>query len=63
MMNIESEVRDIKQHLAEISKKIDELMYKREIAPMMKLTEGSLSEFFESEPDIYKIEDLKVSYK
>ena len=29
----------------------------------MKLAERSLSGFLEVEPDIYKIEDLKVSYK
>jgi len=63
MMNIESEVRDIKQHIIEISKKIDELMYEREISAMMKLAEKSLSEFFEDDPDIYRIEDLKVRYK
>jgi len=63
MMNIEAEVRDMKQHIIEISKKMDELLYEREIISMMKLAERSLSSFFESEPDIYKIEDLKVRYK
>jgi len=62
-MSIETEVRDIKQHLIEISKKIDELMYEREITAMMKLSEESLSGFFEGEPDIYKMADLKVRYK
>jgi hypothetical protein len=62
-MNIEAEVRDMKQHIIEISKKMDELLYEREIVSMMKLAERSLSGFFESEPDIYKIEDLKVRYK
>ena len=62
-MSIETEVRDIKQHLIEISKKIDELMYEREITAMMKLSEKSLSGFFEKEPDIYKMADLKVRYK
>jgi len=62
-MNIEAEVRDIKQHVIEISKKIDELMYEREIIAMMKLAQRSLSGFFEGEPDIYKITDLKVRYK
>jgi hypothetical protein len=62
-MNIESEVRDIKQHIIEISRKIDELMYEREVSAMMKLAEKSLSEFFEGEPAIYGIEDLKVRYK
>ncbi|PIU56121.1 MAG: hypothetical protein COS87_03125 [Chloroflexi bacterium CG07_land_8_20_14_0_80_45_17] len=62
-MNIEAEVRDMKQHIIEISKKMDELLYEREIISMMKLAERSLSSFFESEPDIYTIEDLKVRYK
>jgi len=57
-MNIEIEVRAIKQQLIEISKKIDELMCEREITGMMKLSEKSLSEFFEEEPNIYKITDL-----
>ncbi|GAI50620.1 unnamed protein product, partial [marine sediment metagenome] len=54
MMNIEAEVRDMKQHVIEISRKIDELIYEREITAMMKLSERSLSGFLESEPDIYK---------
>ena len=62
MMNIESEVRDIKQRIIELSRKLDELLYERDTASMMKLAERSLSEFFEDEPDIYRIEDLKVRY-
>jgi len=62
-MNIEAEVRDIKQHIIEISKKMDALLQERETVSIMKLAEGSLSKFIESEPDIYKIEDLKVRYK
>ena len=63
MTNIEAEVRDMKQHIVELSKKIDQLLYEREIVSMMKLTERSLSGFFDGEPDIYGIEDLKVSYR
>ncbi|MCK4736163.1 MAG: hypothetical protein KAT65_27160 [Methanophagales archaeon] len=62
-MSIEAEIRDTKQHLIDISEKIDELLYEREIVSIMKLAEQSLSEFFEDEPDIYRIEDLKVRYK
>jgi hypothetical protein len=61
-LNIEAEVRDIKRHLIEISKKIDELLYEREITSIMKLAEKTLSGFFEGEEDIYKITDLKVRY-
>jgi len=28
----------------------------------MKLAEGSLKEFFEEEPDLYSLRDLKVRY-
>lgn len=56
-MSIEAEVREIKQHVIGISEKIDELMYEREMTALMKLAEKSLSEFFEEEPDIYKIAD------
>jgi hypothetical protein len=62
-MNIEAEVRDMKQHIVEISKKIDELLLERETVAMMQLAERSLSRFVETEPAIYKIEDLKVRYK
>ena len=58
-MGIEVEIKDIKQHLAEISKKLDELLYEREIISLMKLSEKYLSEFLENEPDIYTVEDLK----
>ncbi len=63
MIDIETEVRDIKRYVIEISKKFDELLYEKEIVSMMKLSERSLSVFFENEPDIYKITDLKVRYK
>ena len=61
-LNIEAEVRNIKQHVIEISRKIDELFYEREMTSMMKLAEKTLSGFFEGEEDLYKITDLKVRY-
>ena len=62
-MKIESEIKDIKMHLTEISKKINGLMHEREVAAMMSLSEKSLSQFFEEEPEIYQLKDLKVRYK
>jgi len=61
--NIEADVRDIKQHLSEISRMIEELLYEREVVSMMKLAEKSLSDFFEDEEDLYTIKDLKVRYR
>lgn len=59
-MNIEAEVRDLKLQIARMSEKIDGLLSERETVSMMKLAEASLSEFLEREPDMYRIEDLKV---
>ncbi len=61
MINLEAEVTDIKRHVIEISAKLDELLYEKEIIAMMKLSEESLSHFLKEEPDIYKITDLKVT--
>jgi hypothetical protein len=43
MMGIEAEVWDIKQHIIDIQKKMDELMYERDITALMKLAEKSVS--------------------
>ncbi len=63
MKDIEDDIRDIKQQVMEISKKVDELLYEKEISSLMKLSDKSLAEFFENEPDIYRLKDLKVRYK
>jgi len=59
-MNIEAELADIKRLLTEISRKLDELLEEKEITAMMNLSEVSLKDFLENEPDIYSIEDVKV---
>ncbi len=63
MINIEAEVKEIKERVIEISRKLDDLMYEKEMLAMMKLSEKSLSEFLEEEKDLYKISDLKMRYK
>jgi len=62
-MSIEAELADIKRLLTEISRKLDELLEEKEITAMMKLSEVSLKDFLEDEPDIYSIEDVKVRYR
>lgn len=62
MTDMEADIKDIKQQMREISKKIDELVYEREISLFMKLSGRSLSEFLEDEPDVYSLNDLKVRY-
>lgn len=63
MINIEAEIKEIKERVIEISRKLDDLMYEKEMLAMMKLSEKSLSEFLEEEKDLYKISDLKMRYK
>lgn len=46
MMNLESEVRDIKQNVIDLSLKVDVLLHEREMITMMKLSEVSLKSFF-----------------
>ena len=62
-MSIETELADIKKLLIEISRKLDELLEEKEITAIMKLSEVSLKDFLEDEPDIYSIEDVKVRYR
>jgi hypothetical protein len=61
-MNLEAEVQDVKQHVLEILRRMDDLIYERELVSLMKLTGQSLSEFLEAEPDIYTLADLRVRY-
>ena len=37
-------------------------MHERELILLMQLTEHSLSEFLEAEPDLYTLADLKLRY-
>ena len=60
---IEKDVKEIKSQLIDISKKLDELLYERDISVLMKLSEKSLINFFESEDVVYNISDLKIRYK
>ncbi|WP_456369393.1 hypothetical protein [Geoglobus sp.] len=62
-MGIEAELADIKRILTEMSRKLDELLEEREITAMMKLSEVSLKDFLDDEPDIYSIKDVKVRYR
>jgi len=62
-MGIESDLAEVKKMLTDISRKLDEISEERKITSMMKLSEVSLKEFLENEPDIYSIEDLKVRYR
>jgi hypothetical protein len=62
-MDIEAEVMDIKQKLTDISRKMDDLLDDSVTIGLMKLSEDSISELYEGEPDLYSIKDLMVRFK
>ncbi|MFW6109756.1 MAG: hypothetical protein ACOC6N_04830 [archaeon] len=61
-MEIESEIREIKDLLHELNAKLDIIMDEREGNALMKLSETALKDFFDKEPVLYSINDVKVRY-
>ncbi|WNZ29550.1 MAG: hypothetical protein IAX21_01370 [Candidatus Bathyarchaeota archaeon] len=62
-MNIEIDVKEIKDMLSVLNKKIDAILENKETCSLMMLTEKSMKEFMMNEPDLYSIKDVKVRYK
>jgi hypothetical protein len=63
VMDIATEVVEMKQMLMDISRRIDGVLDEDMTMTLMKLSEKSISELYENEPDLYSIADLKVRYK
>jgi len=63
LMTVESELEEIKKQMNEISKKLDNLLSDRDAIAMLKLSELSLQEFLDNEPNLYSLEDIKVRYQ
>jgi hypothetical protein len=62
-MDIEAEVMEMKQMLIDISRRIDDVLDESMTEGLMKLSEESILELYEDEPDLYSVADLKVRYK
>ena len=62
-MTIETDLKEIRNLLSTLNKKIDVLIEDKETLPMMVLAEKSLKEFLEKEPDIYTVKDIKAKVK
>jgi len=62
-INAIQELKDIKRILENINEKIDTLIEDREIISIMQLSQHSLKEFLEEEPNIYTLKDIKKRYK
>jgi hypothetical protein len=61
-MEIDTEIREIKDLLLLLNEKMDVLIDEREVSSLMRLSEHALEEFFDEEPVLYSMEDLKVRY-
>ena len=61
-MTLETELKEIKEKLLELNEKLDALLEERETQVAMGLSEKSLNEFLEGEPDLYTEKDLKANY-
>jgi hypothetical protein len=62
-MTIEVDVKEIKELLSALNKKLDTLIETRGTLSLMILAEKSLKEFLSKEPEIYSIDDIKVRYR
>lgn len=61
-MTIEIDLKEIKDLLSVLNKKIDLLIENRESLSVMVLAEKSLKDFLGKEPDVYSMKDVKVRY-
>jgi len=61
-MTASSELQEIRELLLVISRKLDVIAEEQEGAALAELSEASLGEFLEGEPDLYSIGDVKVRY-
>lgn len=61
-MTVEVDLKEIKELLSSLNRKIDMLIKDRETLALTMLSEKSLKEFLEEEPDIYSIKDIRVKY-
>ena len=57
-MTIETDLKEIRDLLSALNKKIDVLIEDKESLQYMGLAEKSLKDFLEKEPDIYTVKDL-----
>lgn len=62
-MTVEVDVKEIKELLGQLNRKLDALVEEREIRAIMMVSERSLNDFLVNEADLYSANDLKVVYK
>ncbi|MHA1917047.1 MAG: hypothetical protein ACTSUV_01900 [Candidatus Ranarchaeia archaeon] len=58
-MSLESELIKIKNMISLLDKKIDNLLHERESFAIMNLSEKSLKDFLDREPNLYTLKDVR----
>lgn len=61
-MTVEVDLKEVKDLLCMLNKKLDFLIENREASAVMFLAERSLKDFLSEEPDAYSLKDVKVRY-
>lgn len=59
-MEIESEISEIKDLLQDLNAKLDIIVDEREGNALMILSEAALKEFFEEDPALHSINDIRL---
>jgi len=62
-LTLEVEIREIKEMLEKLYKRLDALVEDRETLAMMTISQQSLKDFLASEADLYSVKDVKVPYR
>ena len=62
-MTIEVEIKEIKEMLLKLNRRLDSLVQDREAPAMMAISQQSLADFLTGEPDLYSVKDVKVAYR
>lgn len=63
MAKLEVEMKELREMVKEVSRKLDSLIRERETAAIMIMAQDSLKDFLMNEPDLYSRKDIKVAYR
>jgi len=61
-MTVDVDLKELKDLLCMLNKKLDLLIENRETLSVVFLAEKSLKDFLGKEPDVYSMKDVKVRY-
>jgi hypothetical protein len=63
LMPLEVDIKEIKELLGELNRKLDALVEEQEVRGIMAVSERSLKDLLKKEPNLYTSADLKAVYE